>query len=337
MGRDPIPCTPVAEHPSFQEPDAPAFSADPDGRVPAHLVILVDEVHMNDPMESLLVLACALLASALYIVRMLTKELPQRLHRNWWYMLGGLILLFLCGYVALVVSKYGSRYSATEMLVATIFFLGAVFVLLVCQLTYRTTRELKRICFLEQETITDPLLGISNRRCLDRRLQEEVLRARRHKLDLSLLMVDIDHFKRVNDTWGHQIGDLVLQHMAQLILGVLRQTDILARFGGEEFVILLPHTPEPEAYKLAERLRHTIEQTPLLMAAGNGRLPELYATVSIGSACLRPDEEDDASSLLERGDKAMYRAKQEGRNRVVRCLARAMAEHGEILNPVPDA
>ena len=278
---------------------------------------LVENFGLLDLIPGLLPMGAALLAISLYIVRRLTKELPLGANRSWWHLLGGLILLFFSGYLGFFSLNYGAHYTIPEILVAVIFFLGAVFVLLVTILAYRTTRELKRIYILEQESITDPLLGIFNRRYLDRRLQEEVQRSKRHRLDLALLMVDIDHFKLVNDTRGHQIGDLVLHHLAQLMLTTLRQTDIVARFGGEEFVIMLPHTQEPEAYKLAERLRHAVEFTPLLMASGSSRLPELRVTVSIGCACLLQD--DDAHSLLERCDQTMYRAKQEGRNRVARC------------------
>ena len=274
-----------------------------------------------DLLTVLLLIAVVLLASSLFVVRNLTKELPQGTNRRRWYVLGGLIVLFFFGYLTFFFHKFRELYTAPEMLVATIFFFGAVFVLMVCLLAYRTTLELKRIYVLEQETITDPLLGIFNRRCLDRRLLEEVLRANRHKLDLALLMVDIDNFKQVNDTWGHQVGDLVLIHLTELLVDALRQTDILARFGGEEFVIMLPHTPEGEAYKLADRLRIIVENTPL------HRIPELQVTVSIGIGCLLPGE-DDAYALLERADKAMYWAKREGRNRVVRYTDYANEESG---------
>jgi diguanylate cyclase (GGDEF)-like protein len=279
---------------------------------------LVGRFTLLDLIPGLLLMGAALLAISLYFVRKLTKELPQGANRSWWYLLGGLILLFFSGYLGFFFLNYGTRYTTPEILVAVIFYFGAVFVLLVTILAYRTTQELKRIYILEQETITDPLLGIFNRRYLDRRLQEEVQRSQRYRLDLALLMVDIDHFKRVNDTWGHQIGDLVLQQLAQLMLNALRQTDIVTRFGGEEFVILLPHTCESDAYRLAERLRHAVELTPLLMASGSGQHPELRLTVSIGCTCLLPDV-DDAHSFLERCDQTMYQAKQEGRNRVVRC------------------
>ena len=176
---------------------------------------------------------------------------------------------------------------------------------------------------LEQESITDPLMGIFNRRHLDRRLQEEVIRCHRYDLLLAVLLVDIDHFKKVNDTWGHQVGDLVLKHVSRIFVDALRQTDMVARFGGEEFVILLPHTPEHEAYTLAERLRKTVEKTPLQLTL-NEKQVEIMVTISIGSACVLP-ENDTAFDLLERADRAMYRAKQEGRNRVVRCLGYSQA------------
>ncbi|MBW4055695.1 MAG: GGDEF domain-containing protein [Proteobacteria bacterium] len=282
---------------------------------------LVGSLCLSDLIAVLLLSGLALLAISLTIVRKLQIELPQGVNRSRWYLLGGMILLFFIGYAGFFVLKYGEQYTMPEKLVSVILFFGALFVLLACLLAYRTTQELKRIYVLEQETITDPLLGIFNRRCLDRRMQEEVLRAQRYRLDLAVLMVDIDNFKQVNDTWGHQVGDLVLQHLTQILADALRQTDVLARFGGEEFVILLPHTPEREANKLAERLRTAVEQTPL------HRIPELRVTVSIGSACLLPDG-DTAYSLLERADKAMYWAKREGRNRVGLYSYCDLVDHG---------
>ncbi|MDD2310574.1 MAG: GGDEF domain-containing protein [Desulfuromonadaceae bacterium] len=283
---------------------------------------LIGSLSTSDLMAGLLLIGVGLLVFSLTIVRKLTKELPQGANRSRWSLLGIMILSFICGYLGFFTLNLGVSYTAPEMLVAVVFFFGAVFVLLVCLLAYRTTQELKRIYVLEHETVTDPLLGIFNRRFLDRRIQEEVLRAQRHRLDLSLLMVDIDNFKQVNDTWGHQAGDLVLQHLSQLLEMDLRQTDILARFGGEEFVILLPHTPEQDAFKLAEKLRRAVEQTPL------HRIPELRVTISIGTSSLLPDG-DDAHSLLERADKSMYRAKREGRNRVVSYHNNGFAEYGE--------
>lgn len=291
--------------------------------VPASVeTYLIGSLSTNDLMAGLLLIGVGLLVLSLTIVSKLTKDLPEGANRSRWPLLGIMILSFICGYLAFFIIKYGVPYTAPEILVTVIFFFGAVFVLLVCLLAYRTNQELKRIYVLEQETITDPLLGIFNRRLLDRRIHEEVLRAQRHRLDLSLLMVDIDNFKQVNDTWGHQAGDLVLQHLSQLLETDLRQTDVLARFGGEEFVILLPHTREQDAFKLAEKLRHIVEHTPL------HRIPELRVTISIGTSSLLPDG-DDAHFLLERADKSMYRAKREGRNRVVSYLNNGFTEQCE--------
>ncbi len=165
--------------------------------------------------------------------------------------------------------------------------------------------------------MTDPLMGIYNRRVLDRRLRDEVMRAKRHHLHLGLLMVDLDRFKLVNDTYGHHGGDLVLQHVARLLMESLRQTDVVARYGGEEITILLPHTPPAETGDVAERLRRTIAETPVTITDHHGGKTELTVTVSIGCASLLP-EHDTTESLLKRADHAMYQAKQQGRNKVVR-------------------
>ncbi len=280
-------------------------------------------LYIHKLMAGLLFVGALLLVISLYFVRKLTTELPAGGNRNWWKLLTALIVLFISGYIGFYGMKSGASYSNSEMLVPIIFFFGAIFVLMVCLLAYRTTCELKRVFVLEQESITDPLMGIFNRRHLDRRLQEEVIRCHRYNLLLAVLLVDIDHFKKVNDTWGHQIGDLMLKHVSRIFVDALRQTDMIARFGGEEFVILLPHTSEPEAYQLAERLRKTVEKTPLLLTH-KGAPTEVRVTISIGCACLLPEEQDSAFDLLERADKAMYRAKHEGRNLVVRCLGHSL-------------
>ena len=268
-------------------------------------------------MSILLLGGAALLTAALFLVRKLTRELPKGANRNWWYVLAGLLLLFLSGYVGFLCLKAGNIYTHSEMLVVVIFLLGAVFCLMVCLLAYRTTLELKRIFVLEHEAMTDPLMEIYNRRVLDRRLHDEVMRARRHHLDLGLLMIDLDRFKSVNDTYGHHAGDIVLQHVARLLVESLRQTDVVARYGGEEIVILLPHTPPVETCEVAERLRRTIAETPVTITDHRGCKTDLTVTVSIGCAGISP-EDDTAESLLQRADQGMYQAKQQGRNKVVR-------------------
>ena len=165
--------------------------------------------------------------------------------------------------------------------------------------------------------LTDVLTGWHNRRYLEARLPEEVARARRSTQPLSALIFDLDHFKKVNDRYGHLAGDAALRHAARCAQHVIRASDVAARFGGEEFVLVLPDTPLADARRLAERLAEAIRATPVALSAGE----EVPLSVSVGVAALDDADGSDAhiaaTSLLERADGAMYAAKQAGRDRVV--------------------
>jgi diguanylate cyclase (GGDEF)-like protein len=158
----------------------------------------------------------------------------------------------------------------------------------------------------------DALTGLHNRRWLDQVLPATLESAGRDGRPLALLMIDVDHFKRINDTHGHGEGDRVLVAVACALAGALRQSDMLARFGGEEFAVLLPGAGDPVAHAVAERLRAAVASTPL--ALQGGQTPE-RVTVSLGLAFLRAG--DDPTQLLGRADRALYRAKAAGRDRVV--------------------
>lgn len=169
--------------------------------------------------------------------------------------------------------------------------------------------------------LTDSLTGVYNRRYMDRRLLEEIARARRQSYPISLMFIDIDHFKRVNDTVGHQGGDDVLREVAGRIKDELRLSDALARFGGEEFVVLLIDADLDSAAFVAERIRASVAGTLI----GLTQEVRLSVTVSIGVACLDPElavgePELVARDLLARADGALYQAKEGGRNRVIRHL-----------------
>jgi two-component system, cell cycle response regulator len=157
----------------------------------------------------------------------------------------------------------------------------------------------------------DPLTGILNRRAFSSALQREFAQADRLESELSLLLLDIDKFKSVNDTHGHQTGDDVLAAVGRLLPGNLRPYDYTARWGGEEFVVALPHTDEEGARRVAERIRASIEALKLTTAAG----APLTVTASIGVAVRGPAER--LAELVERADQAMYTAKRGGRNQVV--------------------
>lgn len=166
--------------------------------------------------------------------------------------------------------------------------------------------------------LTDPLTGVHNRRYFDQRLQEEVGRARRQGYPLSCLFLDVDHFKRVNDQYGHQTGDCVLREVAWRIRSQLRSIDVLGRYGGEEFAVLLVQTDTDSSFTIAERIRQSIAGQRF---KGEGE-ETLAATISVGIAtlhdCNRAQNGDAlAQQLVAQADQALYRAKHGGRNRVV--------------------
>jgi diguanylate cyclase (GGDEF)-like protein len=254
---------------------------------------------------------------ALRPVRRLITLLPPGRPRFSWYVLTSLIFIFIIGYSAYIPAFWGSHEQLADLVVPAIFFLGACFVLVVNLLSLETARDVRYMAVLERENITDPVLGIHNRRYLERRLATEVARASRYGMTLSVLLIDIDHFKRINDTYGHPVGDVVLRGLAQLIVNTVRTTDIVARYGGEEIMVITPSTPVKTAAQLAERLRKAVEEAPLAIPADLHReLDKMHITVSIGVACFGR-QAVDMKELVQNADKAMYRAKSEGRNRVV--------------------
>lgn len=168
---------------------------------------------------------------------------------------------------------------------------------------------------IRQLSIHDALTGAFNRGFLDQRLPTELRRSSRYLRDISVLMMDIDHFKKVNDTWGHQAGDTVLRNCAEIIIRSIRQeVDWLARYGGEEFVIVLPETDASGCMIVAERLRHLIENTPFHHAE-----TEIRVTASFGATTFSPLNESIIPSgehMLKIADRLLYEAKQAGRNRI---------------------
>ena len=163
---------------------------------------------------------------------------------------------------------------------------------------------------VERLAITDSLTGLYNHRHLFELAGREFQRARRYQLPLSVMMVDIDEFKRVNDTYGHAMGDQILQGVAECCRKELREVDVIGRYGGDEFVAILPETVLSAACQVGERLRKSIAEKTLNTKAGR-----ITVTVSLGIAVL-DDQHLSPESLLDRADQALYVAKQNGRNRV---------------------
>lgn len=167
-----------------------------------------------------------------------------------------------------------------------------------------------QVNWLQSLATTDGLTGLINRRQFNHRLQAEMARARRHNSPLSLALFDLDDFKKVNDLYGHPVGDRILKELGLLISENIRESDVAARYGGEEFALILPETKLIEAYDLLERLRSLVERSVFC-------LPDnpLTATISIGVA--QVSEDHTAFSLIEEADAALYEAKHQGKNRVI--------------------
>lgn len=174
--------------------------------------------------------------------------------------------------------------------------------------------EVKKISLYEkvQElAITDGLTGIYVRRHFLERLGEEIPRAKKHNLKLSVLMIDLDHFKQCNDTYGHLVGDIVLKEIAKIMKEHIRQVDLLGRYGGEEFVIALPDTDKNSAAHVADRIRQSVERYRF-----KAYDETIAMTISAGIATC-PDDGNDVAALIDRADQALYKAKAQGRNRVI--------------------
>ncbi len=163
----------------------------------------------------------------------------------------------------------------------------------------------------EELSIIDELTGIYNYRYFVRKLQEEKRRAIRYKMPLSLIMIDIDWFKKLNDSYGHEVGNVVLKRLAVIVKGCIRDVDIFARYGGEEFVIILPQTPENEAYNIGERTRSSVEKEVFNIKG----VEPVKITISVGLSSF-PENGKSHEELVSVTDKALYQAKGEGRNLV---------------------
>lgn len=228
-------------------------------------------------------------------------------------------LFFLLGWglvsiVAMVRAVYFLRYAGTpewlEYLHPAADAVGALILVLA---TARAARYAEReMVSARLSAMTDPLTGLYNRAQLDAGIAQLMETASTRGGELAVLFVDLDHFKQVNDRFGHDVGDACLQAMAGILRRQVRASDLVARYGGEEFVLVLEGTDTPSALRVAQSLRTAVETEGRTL---NGCAVEL--TASIGVATLRPG--DDIASLFKRADEALYRAKHEGRNRIVLC------------------
>lgn len=199
----------------------------------------------------------------------------------------------------------------------------------------RTAAQLREVSAeLDRLARTDPLTGILNRRAFFDLLGVEFRRSRRYSRHLSVLMLDLDNFKRVNDQWGHPFGDYVLKATAHIIAANVRESDILGRYGGEEFALALPETARDQAIVVGEKLRQALEAFEFRsdgLPSPDG--PPLKMTISIGVASMPVEMDQDEFELIHRADRALYEAKRSGKNQVV-CFGLGTVSRGEPVSPV---
>jgi len=260
--------------------------------------------------------ACLIFVSYLRI-RRLIAEIPKGAVQRRWNDLRVLILFFVFCYLAYIfLTSMDLLNENFKLIVPAMFFLVAVMILFTGTLALETATEFIRFSKIERENIIDHLTGVHNRRYLDERIASEAIRAHKYDMPLSMMMIDIDHFKTVNDRYGHQTGDLVLKSLCELLIKEVRATDVVARYGGEEIVILTIQTPISNTFDLAQRLCKAVETFILVPVDKSEQREDIRITVSIGVAGLDP-QGFDSQAMIKKADMALYQAKSEGRNRAI--------------------
>lgn len=285
--------------------------------VPLALTLVVSDLFVDDIRGRFVWVGLIFAFQMVLVARALLTDLETRAGRAWRLMLGGTVMIVLVLGLRAFVALFGQGELAQPQIagsphwvqivsfvaIMAAALLGSIgFVLMVKE---RADREIMNLA------MTDSLTQIPNRRALMAHAGHVL--ARRNGLPLAFLMIDVDHFKRINDTHGHPVGDEVLRKVAGMLAGRLRGHDFLGRYGGEEFCVIAPDTDHEGALTLAESLRNTIACTTVATECG-----ELSVSVSIGISHCQPNSMRGLKEVLAEADAALYAAKQSGRNRVAR-------------------
>jgi diguanylate cyclase (GGDEF)-like protein len=278
----------------------------------------VQEAALSDVAIAMQVLATAIL---LLCSRERATRAPRRLMSAFLFAFSG--IEFARGYVAFVLHRDPDLFSASLQLVCIVADTVSTSVL---PLAFIWMINARLEADLIQKSLIDPLTQVLNRRGLYEELDREIARSHRYAEQLTVVLADLDHFKQLNDTYGHAVGDAVLIGVVRLMAGMLRRADTIARIGGEEFVLLLPHTSGREAAQLLERLRTAVSEFRLdalygvvfgLGAEDASHVKRtLRITSSFGATVTGPSRNATAAQLLREADLALYDAKKDGRDRV---------------------
>lgn len=266
----------------------------------------------NIVLQFIVVSGIILLLSALVPIKRIYAMLPPGTTRTIWAHLGSLICLSSAGYLLFLrINAQAGPDHQEDWLVSLIFLSAATAVFILCLLSHSTAKDVSRIASLEWAATIDPVTELFNRRHITSLLAKECTRSAHDKSPFSVLLIDIDSFKKINDTYGHQTGDYVLKQLATLIASVEWPLKTVGRYGGEEFLVLLPDTPSSQAAQIAEHIRSVVESASIVL---NGE-PIVSPTVSIGVSTAYGWQESPGD-LIAIADEALYTAKTTGRNRV---------------------
>jgi diguanylate cyclase (GGDEF)-like protein len=264
----------------------------------------------------LLIIGAGILISSQILVRRLMIQLPPGKVRARWFIMAALSATCIAGYLFYAIVFWDQHHDFPDLIVPGVFFFSSCFIWLSGSISLQVIADVKKVSDLERERVTDATSGIYNRRYFDRRLEEEFARVKRYETPLSLLLIDIDHFRKLNDSFGHQTGDQVLASIGRMTQGIIRVSDVAARYGSDEFIVFAHNTPASIATALAERLRAYIARNSFQLASVSGKEQEVRVTVSIGVASYSK-KTDDIQSLVQDAYDALHQAKRDGRNCVV--------------------
>ena len=215
----------------------------------------------------------------------------------------------LLGFILMAMTEFLQK-PLTHQEAIRLMVTGIVELIVFIAVTFFRIQTVKLMEELGNLALTDPLTKIYNRRYLDLYMERAIPLYKRRDDSMTLILFDIDFFKFINDIYGHNAGDMVLKEMANVIKGIIRETDVFVRTGGEEFIIILPNCTLEQGVKFAERIRKTIEETHFVY-----KEQRIFVTISVGVAEYHKGQVLD--KLIEKADQALYRAKQTGRNKVV--------------------
>jgi diguanylate cyclase (GGDEF)-like protein len=256
-----------------------------------------------------------LLVISVFTSQQLIKKLPLGNVRHCWKMLNFLLVGSILVYAAYMLLLMTGQVSLPNLNIPKLCFAAAEFMLLLCYLTYQTTRDIREAITMDQASIIDPVLDIYNRRYFDRRIDEETQRSRRYNQPLSIILFEVDQFESIVKKHGRLVGDVVLRKVSDYLVGSVRASDIVARYDEHKIVIATTQTKPDMAIMLADRIRDEVEKLEILPSGEQNSLEGLHVTVTADVSCVE-DRIKSGFDLVDVAEKAMKRADSDGYNRV---------------------